>query len=196
MTCGSGRVLLPMRRHLHKISSDSAAGWYMGMSDCSDALRRMTSPSRYRMHCRDHGREPCGGRRTAWLIVTTRQAEGWVMADSGLFIGFGAPVRGRERQATKVFNEAFEYYSRLQQGGEIESFEPVLLEPHGGELDGFFLLRGDQDKLARIRSSEEFERLTVRGQLIIENLGIVGAALGGRLMSQMSVFGEQVEELT
>jgi hypothetical protein len=39
------------------------------------------------------------------------------MADSGLFIGFGAPVRGRERQATKVFNEAFEYYSRLQQDG-------------------------------------------------------------------------------
>ena len=118
------------------------------------------------------------------------------MADSGLFIGFGAPVRGHERKATKVFNEAFEYYSRLQQEGEIESFEPVLLEPHGGELDGYFLLRGDQDKLARIRSSEEFERLTVRAQLIIENLGIVGAALGGRLMSQLSVLGAQVEELT
>jgi hypothetical protein len=118
------------------------------------------------------------------------------MADSGLFIGFGAPVRGRERQAIKVFNEAFEYYARLQQEGEIESFEPVLLEPYGGELNGFFLLRGDQDKLARIRSSEEFERLTVRGQLIIENLGFVGAALGGRLMSQLSMFGEQVEELT
>lgn len=118
------------------------------------------------------------------------------MADSGLFIGFGAPVRGRERQAIKVFNEAFEYYSRLQQDGEIDSFEPVLLQPHGGELGGFFLLRGDQDKLARIRSSEEFERLTVRAQLIVENLGIVGAALGGRLMSQLSVLGAQVEELT
>ena len=82
------------------------------------------------------------------------------MADSGLFIGFGAPIRGRERQAIKVFNETFEYYSRLQQEGEIESFEPVILEPHGGELGGFFLLRGDQDKLARIRGSEEFERRT------------------------------------
>jgi hypothetical protein len=118
------------------------------------------------------------------------------MADFGLFIGFGAPVKGRERQAIKVFNEVFEYYSRLQQEGEIESFEPVLLEAHGGELSGFFLLRGDQDKLARIRSSEEFERRTVQGQLIVENLGVVGAALGARLMSQMSLFGEQVEELT
>jgi hypothetical protein len=118
------------------------------------------------------------------------------MADSGLFIGFGVPVRGRERQAIKVFNESFEYYSRLQQEGEIESFEPVLLEPHGGELDGYFLLRGDKDKLAHIRGSEEFERLTARAQLIVDNIGIVPAFMGERLMSQMSVFSQQVEELT
>jgi hypothetical protein len=118
------------------------------------------------------------------------------MADSGLFIGFGAPVRGRERQAIKVFGEAFEYYTRLQQEGGIESFEPVLLEVHGGELGGFFLLRGDRDKLARIRGSEELERLAARGELIAENFGIVGAFLGERLMSQLSVFSEQVEELT
>jgi len=118
------------------------------------------------------------------------------MADSGLFVGFGIPVRGRERQAVKVFNEAFEYYSRLQQNGEIESFEPVILEQHGGELGGFFLLRGEKDALARIRGSEEFERITVRAELIVDNLGIVGAYLGERLMSQMSVFSQQVEELT
>jgi hypothetical protein len=118
------------------------------------------------------------------------------MADSGLFIGFGAPVRGRERLSIKVFNEVFEYFSRLQQEGEIESFEPVLLEPHGGDLNGFFLLRGEQDKVARIRASEEFERYIARGDLIIDNIGIVSATLGGRLMSQMSVFAEQVEELT
>jgi hypothetical protein len=117
------------------------------------------------------------------------------MADSGLFIGFGAPVRGRELQATKVFNEVLEYYSRLQQEGEIESVEPVLLEPHGGELGGFFLLRGDQDKLARVRASEEFERFTTRGQLIVENLGIVSAVLGERLVRQISLFDQQVGEL-
>jgi len=118
------------------------------------------------------------------------------MADSGIFVGFGVPVRGREQRAIEVFNEAFEYYARLQQGGEIESFEPVLLEPHGGELGGFFLLRGDKDKLARIRGSEEFERLMTRAQLIVENIGVVSAFLGERLMSEMSVFSQQVEELT
>jgi hypothetical protein len=118
------------------------------------------------------------------------------MADSGLFIGFGFPVRGRERQAVNVFSESVEYYSRLQKEGEIESFEPILLEPHGGELGGFFLLRGDQDKLAHVRVSQEFERLMLRGELIVDNLGVVGAFLGERLMSQMSLFGQQVEDLT
>jgi hypothetical protein len=134
--------------------------------------------------------------RAACLAAATRDVEGWVMADSGLFVGFGFGVRGRERQAIKVFNETFEFYARLQQEGEIESFEPVLLEPHGGELSGFFLLRGDKDKLARIRAREEFERMIVRGELIVEHLGVVSAFLGERLMSQMSVFSQQVEELT
>lgn len=117
------------------------------------------------------------------------------MADYGLFIGFGAPVRGREKQAMKVFNEVFEYYSRLQQEGEIESFEPVLLEPHGGELGGYFLLRGDRDKLDRVRASKEFQRHTERGQICVEHIGVVGAALGGELMSQLAVFSEQLDEL-
>ena len=36
----------------------------------------------------------------------------------------------------------------------------------------------------------------VRAELIVENIGVVGATLGERLMSQMAMFTEQVEELT
>ena len=63
------------------------------------------------------------------------------MADFGLFIGFGPPVRGgRERQRLAVFNEVLEYLTGLQQQGEIESFETVLLElATGGDLNGFGL---------------------------------------------------------
>jgi hypothetical protein len=41
-----------------------------------------------------------------------------------------------------------------------------------------------------------FERQTARGELIVEDVGIVGATMGARLISQMSLFAEQVEELT
>jgi len=118
------------------------------------------------------------------------------MADFGLFIGFGYPVRGRERQAVKVSNEAMEYYGRLQQQGEIESFESVFLEPHGGDIGGFTLVRGDRDKLASIRTSDEFARLSTRAQLIVEGFGVVGANLGERIGTLMGIFNEQAEELT
>jgi hypothetical protein len=45
------------------------------------------------------------------------------MADWGIFIGFGFPVRGREQKASQVFGEAMELWGRLQQQGELESFD-------------------------------------------------------------------------
>ena len=118
------------------------------------------------------------------------------MADYGLFIGFGYPVRGRERQAVKVFTEAMDYNARLQQQGEIESFETVFLDSHGGDLNGFTLLRGDRDKLESIRNSDEFARLVIRSDLIVENFGVIGATLGAQIGTLIGVYNEQVEDLT
>ncbi len=71
------------------------------------------------------------------------------MAGEALFLGWGPVVRGREQTAFKVFQETIEYYGRLQQEGKIDSFEPVLIAPHGGDLGGFVLLRGERGKLDR-----------------------------------------------
>ena len=114
------------------------------------------------------------------------------MADAGLFIGFGDPVRSRESQAVEVFNETLAYYGRLQEEGEIESFEPVFLEPHGGDLGGFILLRGDAEKLAALRVSDEFTQLTLRAGLCVESIGVVGADLAERLQRQMAFYTEQI----
>ena len=39
-------------------------------------------------------------------------------------------------------------------------------------------------------------RTSYTDALIVENIGVVSAVLGERLMSQMAMFAEQVEELT
>lgn len=118
------------------------------------------------------------------------------MADSGLFIGFSNPVRGRERQAIAVFNEAVAHYASLQRQGEIESFEAVFLEPHGGDLGGFFLLRGDAEQLGRVRGSEDFRRLNARAEFVVEGFGVVGAMLGEAVGRQVGLFQSLIEELT
>jgi hypothetical protein len=112
------------------------------------------------------------------------------MADRVIFIGFGRPVSGREQASQTVFQEAMEYWGRLQAAGEIEGCDVVLLDAHGGDLGGFFLLKGERDKLARVRASEEMEQLLVRANLIVEDLGAVGGFTGEAIARRMTAFLE------
>jgi hypothetical protein len=114
------------------------------------------------------------------------------MADAGLFIGWGEVVRGREKEAVDLFNEVLGYYGRLQEEGTIESFEPVFLEPHGGDLSGFVLIRGDAEKLASVRVSDEFTQFALRATMHVDNFGVVGADLAERLQRQMEYYTEQI----
>lgn len=117
------------------------------------------------------------------------------MADAALFIGWGSVVRGREERALEVFNESLTYYSELQSQHVIDSFEVAILEPHGGDLDGFILLRGEPSKLEKLRRDDEFQRRTARAQLIADKVGVVGATIGAGLTSLMSMYRKEVESL-
>jgi hypothetical protein len=114
------------------------------------------------------------------------------MADAGLFIGWGEVVRGREDRALVVFNESIELYGQMQSDGRIEDFEVCLLEPHGGELAGFTLLRGSEEQIDAVHRSEDFERMNTKASLIVENLGIVYAALGEGLGRAMAIYQEEI----
>jgi hypothetical protein len=103
------------------------------------------------------------------------------MAGEALFLGWGPVVRGREQKALQVFQETIEYYGSLQRDGRIDSFEPVLIAPHGGDLAGFVLLRGERAKLDEVRSSEEFERAVTRAASVAENVGVINAFTGEAL---------------
>jgi hypothetical protein len=104
------------------------------------------------------------------------------MAESGLFIGFGHARMGREAAARKVLGETLAYFGRLRDGGEIETFETVVLGYNLSELAGFFLLRGDPEQLARLSLSAEFSHCMNRAEAVTERLGIVPAALDEAVM--------------
>jgi len=118
------------------------------------------------------------------------------MADDGLFIGWGEAVRGREAKAVEVFGEAVAYYSKLQEQGQIESFEPWFLAPHGGDLGGFIIVRGEREKLDEVVRSEEFERLQTRVAMIVDGSGVVQAATGESLARGMGQFQEVIADFS
>jgi hypothetical protein len=114
------------------------------------------------------------------------------MADAGLFIGWGEVVRGREDRALDVFNETIEYYGQLQSDGRIESFDVALLEPHGGELQGFVLLRGSEDQIDTVRRDDDFQRLMTKASLLVDDLGLISAYIGEGLGRAMSIYQEEI----
>jgi hypothetical protein len=118
------------------------------------------------------------------------------MAEAGLFFGWGEPITGREAKGLEVFAEALAYYGKAEQDGRIESQEAVLLNPHGGDLGGFILARGSEAQITALRAEDEFERLVTRAALVVQNVGVIDAALGDGLQSAIGVYQTAVSDLT
>jgi len=114
------------------------------------------------------------------------------MADAGLFVGWGQVVRGREDRALDVFNETIELYGQMQSDDRIESFEVCLLQPHGGELGGFELIRGSEEQIDALRRSEDFERINTKASLVVDDLGIVDMLIGEGHGRAMAIYQEEI----
>lgn len=115
--------------------------------------------------------------------------------DSALFIGWGATAAGRERKSVELFGHSLKYLTGLVVEGRLFSVEPFFLEPHGGDLEGFFLVRGTQEELNKIRTEDEFQRMAVRAQVVVNNFGVVGAITGERLNKHMAWFAEAAKQV-
>lgn len=118
------------------------------------------------------------------------------MAEAALFIGWGAPVPGREAKGLEVFGEAIQFFGGLQQDGSVEAIDTVLLDPHGGDLYGFFLLRGTTAQLDQLRARDDFQRLIARAGLVVGGLGIVPAVVDEGIEQQVGFYQEAVQALT
>jgi GNAT superfamily N-acetyltransferase len=117
------------------------------------------------------------------------------MTDRALFVGFGAPVRGREERAIEVFGEFVEMFGRMQSDGRIEGMDVALLDPHGGELGGFFMVHGTAEQCAALGNDEEFRRASIDASLIVENFGVVPAATGEGVGREMAMYSEAVAKV-
>jgi hypothetical protein len=114
------------------------------------------------------------------------------MADRILFIGWGATVRGREERGLEVFDTAVGFYGRCQQEGRIESFDVILLEPHGGGLAGYMELHGSADQLNALRADDEFRRILIDASLIVDELGVVEGMANEGVPREMALYREAI----
>ncbi len=117
------------------------------------------------------------------------------MQRSSLFVGWGAIIPGREHAAARVLGEAQHYLEGLRAAGIIDLAQTVLLEPHGGELEGFVLITGGSEAIARLRIDPEFTRVIVGVQLVHSKVGVVGAYAGEAIGPLLQLWDEQEKVL-
>jgi hypothetical protein len=117
------------------------------------------------------------------------------MTDTALFIGWGTTIPGREHHAMKLYEETLELFDAAVKAGDIEGYEPVLLGPHGGELEGFFLVRGSLDKLVKFQTREDLEHLRIKAQAFKTNFGIVFATTGDLVKRSYELSLQIVDEV-
>ncbi len=117
------------------------------------------------------------------------------MAKGALFIRWGFPTPALAEKAVKAFAEATEYWKRKQAEKMIDSFEAVFLDYIGGDLSGFLLIRGDREKLSKIRMDPEFESRNQRVALLVPSFGIIDAFIGEDLQRRMGDYQQALAQV-
>ena len=107
------------------------------------------------------------------------------MSSNAIFFGWNRSIPGRERLSAQHFQEFVAYLGGLRQQGTIESFDVVFLNAHGGDMNGFFLIRGESGKLSELVGSTDWVTHMVRAALHLEGpgavLGVTGEAIAERM---------------
>ena len=108
------------------------------------------------------------------------------MADFGLFFGWNRPVPGREGHAAELFTEVMSFWTKQKELGNCESFEPVFLGNHGGDLNGFLLVRGNQDKLDPLALTDEYLDMVTKSDHVLLGFGVIPCAVGDSIGDTMA----------
>ena len=114
------------------------------------------------------------------------------MGTNVVFFAWNRSIPGRERDSAAHFQQFVQYLGGLKQAGTIQSFDTVLLDIHGGDMNGFFLIRGDPAKLDALMANEAWVAHMVRASFNMEGGGHVRGVTGDAVMQRMELWTKTI----
>ena len=97
---------------------------------------------------------------------------------NAIVVSWSQVIPGREALAAELFANRIGYFEKCQKAGRLESWEPVLMSPHGGAPLGFFILRGTHENPLWVWDDEEFQQLNLRAMQCVADYSVLPAFRG------------------
>ncbi len=101
-----------------------------------------------------------------------------MLQSNAIMFGWNRAVPGREGMAGELFMHSMSFFEKLKSTGNLESYEPVFLANHGGDLNGYFMLKGTNTQLTNLKSNDEWIDIVMRAGQILSNVGIIECYTG------------------
>ena len=111
------------------------------------------------------------------------------MGSNAVFFAWNRSIPGREQVSAQHFKDFVQFLTESQKKGSITSFDVMFLNNHGGDMNGFFLIRGENDALNALVDSDEWLTHMTRGGHHLEGSGAVRGAAGELVMEWMNRWG-------
>jgi hypothetical protein len=114
------------------------------------------------------------------------------MSSNVIVFGWNRSIPGREKVSGQHFDEFVKYLIGLQQKAAIESFEAVFLDTHGGDFNGFFLIKGASAKLDALISTTEWTTHMTRASLHLDGAGAIRGVTGNEVTERMALWNSVI----
>ena len=110
------------------------------------------------------------------------------MNSNVILFGWNRSIPGRERMSAEHFQEFVQYLDGLKKSSAIQGYDVIFLNAHGGDLNGFFLIRGETRKLFDLMSTPDWAKNMVRASLHLEGSGSILGASGDAVIERMKTW--------
>jgi hypothetical protein len=104
---------------------------------------------------------------------------------NAIFVGWNRSVAGRESHALEHFGEWGGWLGSLKADGSIGDFDIIQLQVHGGDLNGFAVVKGSTDQLQKLQATDAWQDHLARGTRNMVGLGVIPGFVGEELNKQM-----------
>lgn len=112
------------------------------------------------------------------------------MQDNALFIGWNRAISGKEKASIEHFNEFLGYLGKQQQAGTLTSLMPVVLNPHGGDLNGFVLVTAENSGFHKLMGEDAWQDHITRATVTMHGFGVITGTTGKQVEDRLRRFAK------